>query len=176
MTTRKQEKQQQELLTVAHHDYEKKLNLHAFFKLHDHATGEDLVQDTFMKTWKYLVKGGKIGIMKSFLYHVLNNLIVDEYRKSKTTSLDVVLEKGHEPSTDNSERLINVLDGKAALLLIQRLPEKYRKLMRMRHVQDLSLKEISLITGQSKNTIAVQLHRGLAKLKLLYNRVKAHEQ
>ena len=40
--------------------------------------------------------------------------------------------------------------------------------MRMRYVQDLSLKEIALLTGQTANTIAVQLHRGLAKLKLLY--------
>jgi DNA-directed RNA polymerase specialized sigma24 family protein len=34
-------------------------------------------------------------------------------------------------------------------------------------VQDLSLKEISLITGDSKNSIAVKLHRGLEKLKKL---------
>ncbi len=38
----------------------------------------------------------------------------------------------------------------------------------MKYMQDLSLKEISILTGQSKNTIAVQLHRGLEKLKILY--------
>jgi RNA polymerase sigma-70 factor (ECF subfamily) len=106
--------------------------------------------------------------MKSFLYHILNNLIVDEYRRRKNTSLDVLLQKGYEPSIDPRERLINVLDGKAALLLIARLPVKYQKVMRMRYVQNLNLKEMSLITGESKNTIAVQLHRGLEKLKILY--------
>jgi RNA polymerase sigma-70 factor (ECF subfamily) len=131
--------------------------------------GEDLVQDTFMKTWSYLVKGGKIDVMKAFLYHVLNNLIVDEYRKKKTFSLDVLLEKGFEPGKDHTERLIDILDSKSAVLLIQQLPERYRKVMRMRHVQDLTLAEMSLITGQSKNTLAVQLHRGLEKLKLLYH-------
>lgn len=165
----KQEAQQQVVLTVAHHDYEKRLNAHAFFKVCDRATGEDLVQDTFMKTWKYLVKGGKIDLMKAFLFHVLNDLIVDEYRKQKTTSLDALAEKGFAPSTGDSGRLLNILDGKTALLLIQRLPEKYQKVMRMRYAQDLSLKEMSLITGQSKNALAVQVHRGLAKLKLLYN-------
>lgn len=39
----------------------------------------------------------------------------------------------------------------------------------MRYAQDLSLKEIALITGQSRNTVAVQAHRGLIKLKILYN-------
>lgn len=157
------------ILTVAHQDFEKGLRSHAFFKVNNHDVSGDLVQDTFIKTWAYLVKGGKIEIMKAFLYHVLNNLIVDEYRKRKTSSLEVLLEKGFEPSSDDSERLTNVLDGKVAILLIKKLPEKYQKVMKMRYIQLLSLKEISLITGQSKNTVAVQAHRGLEKLKLLYN-------
>ena len=122
-----------------------------------------------MKTWAYLVKGGKIDVMKSFLYHILNNLIVDGYRKRKTISLDLLVEKGFEPSVENSKSFFNILDGKSAFLLIGRLPEKYQKVMRMKYAQSLSLKEISLITGQSKNTIAVQVHRGLEKLKQLYN-------
>lgn len=158
----------QKIFILAHHNHDKGLNSRAFFKTHDRELSSDLVQDTFMKTWKYLVGGGKIDIMKAFLYHVLNDLIIDDYRKHKATSLDVLLEKGFEPEYDDSERLFNVLDGKAAILLIQHLPEKYQKVMRMRYVQGLSLKEISLITGQSKNTIAVRAHRGLAKLKLLY--------
>ena len=165
----KQETKLQAVLTVAHHDYQKVLNAHAFFKVHNHATGEDLVQTTFMKTWAYLVKTGKIDMMKAFLYHTLNQLIIDEYRKQKTSSLDNLLEKGFEPSTDDSGRLFNILDGKAAMLLIQRLPEIYQKVMSMRYVQELSLKEISSVTGQTKNAIAVQAYRGLMKLKILYN-------
>lgn len=171
--TPKQKVQREKELSDAHHDYQAGLNLYALFKVRDRAVGEDLVQDTFMKTWNYLVKVGKIDTMKAFLYHVLNNLIVDEYRKRKTTSLDVLLAKGFEPSEDDPERLFSVLDGKAAVLLIERLPVAYQKVMRMRYVKDLSLKEISLITGQTKNTVAVQVHRGLAKLRLLYKRPKA---
>jgi len=107
-------------------------------------------------------------MMKSFLYHILNNLIVDEYRKHKTTSLETLMEKGYEPSTTDAINLMTILDGKAAFLLIERLPEMYRRVMRMKYVQDLSLGEMSVLTGLSKNTIAVQLHRGLEKIKLLY--------
>lgn len=171
MTTLKENKRRQAVLTSAHHDYERGLNLYAFFKTHDREISEDLVQNTFIKTWGYIVKGGKIEIMKAFLYHILNHLIVDEYRRHKTVSLDVFLEKGIEPSTGDSKNLFDIFDGKAAILLIQRLPPIYQKVMRMRYVQDLSLKEMSLITGQSKNAIAVQLHRGLIKLKLLYNHI-----
>lgn len=167
--TQEQKIKYESVLDTAYRDYGKKLGLHAFFKVHDRAVSEDLVQETFMKTWMYLVRGGRVEAMKAFLYHILNNLIVDEYRKRKTTSLDFLIEKGYGPSTDNSDRLFNVFDGREAAHLIQRLPDKYRKVMRMQYVQDLSLKDISLIIGQSKNTTAVQLHRGLTKLKRLYN-------
>jgi RNA polymerase sigma-70 factor (ECF subfamily) len=169
MMTLEQKTQQQAVLTLAHSDYGQRLNQHAFFKVRDHAMGEDLVQSTFLKTWTYLIKGGKIDIMKAFLYHILNDLIIDEYRKHKTISLDILLEKGFEPSVNDSKSLFNILDGKATLLLIGLLPEKYQKVMRMRYIQDLSLQEISFLTGQSKNTVTVQTHRGLEKLKLLYN-------
>lgn len=169
--TPKQEIKQQAILTAARQDYGAKLNLYAFYRVSNSAIGEDLVQDTFKKTWAYLVRGGKIDIMKSFLYHVLKGLIIDEYRKHKTSSLDVMMEKGFEPSEDYSERLINFMDGKRAVELISNLPEKYQKIMHMRFVQELTLKEIALISGQSKATVAVQVHRGLEKLKVLYNLV-----
>ena len=89
-----------------------------------------------------------MDVMKSFLYHVLNNLIIDQYRKHKTFSLDSMLEAGFEPSDKSieSERLIDMLDGKKALILIGRLPRQYQQVMRMKYVQDLSLAEMSQVT------------------------------
>jgi RNA polymerase sigma-70 factor (ECF subfamily) len=169
--TQKEKMAQQKILTIAYNDYQQGLSVHAFFKVRNREIGEDLVQDTFMKTWKYLAKGGKIDLMKAFLYHILNDLCVDEYRKKKTSSLDALLEKGFIPKEeyDNaSVHLFNILDGKAAVLLIGRLPKKYQDIMTMRYIQDLTIAEMSDITGQTKNAITVQTHRGLEKLKLLY--------
>ncbi len=164
-----EETQQREILTAAHVDHNKGLNAHAFFKLNNRGLSQDLVQDVFAKTWRYLVRGGKIEIMKAFLYHVLNNLIVDKYRKRKAISLDVLLQKGFELKDETSDRMFSVLSGREILFLIQSLPQKYQQVIRMRYVQDLSLKEIAILTGKSRNAIAVQAHRGLQKLKLLYN-------
>jgi len=167
---KKKVKPKKTVLTEAYRDHSKGMNSHAFFKIDSREMSKDLVQETFMKTWVYLVKGGKIDIMKAFLYHVLNQLIIDEYRKNKTTSLDALMEKGYEPSIEYSKHLYDVFDNEKISLLIQHLPVKYKKIMRMRYVQGLSLKEISILTGQSKNTVAVQSHRGLKKLKELYNK------
>lgn len=164
----KKETKQQAILSAAYENYGKKLNSYAFFRVNSKAISEDLVQDTFKKSWVYLVRGGKINVMKSFLYHILKDLIIDEYRKRKSNSLDALIEKGFEPGEDNLQRLIDFLDGRHAILLIAHLPEKYQKIMRMRYVEELSLQEMALATGQSKKTLAVQIHRGLKKLQELY--------
>lgn len=58
------------------------------------------------------MKGGKIDAMKAFLYHILNNLIVDEYRKRKTVSLDLLLEKGFDPGESELKNCLIVLTAK----------------------------------------------------------------
>jgi len=164
----KKETKRREVMTSASEEYRKGLNVHAFFKVHNNDLGEDLVQETFMKTWKYLVKGGEIEKMRAFLYHVLNALIVDEYRKKKSSSLDDLLEKGFEVGIDDSEKNMNIADGKAALLLIEFLPEKDQEIIKMRYIEELTIREMADITHQSKNTISVQIHRGMNKLRVLY--------
>jgi len=165
---KKKENELQETLTTAHRDHVKGLNGLAFFKVNNHELGNDLVQETFLKTWTYLVKGGKIDTMKAFLYHILNNLIIDQYRKHKMSSLDILLESGFEPRDENSVGFLNILDGKVALKLIPQLPMLYRNVLHMRFVQNLSLSEMSLLSGQTKNAMAVKIHRGLEKIKILY--------
>lgn len=163
-----------EQLTIGYSDNHKKLENYAFSRTHNNATSDDLVQETFLKTWRFILKGGDIKIMEAFLYHVLNDLIIDEYRKKKSVSLDNLLEKGFEPGHDMRERLMNMSDGKELVKLLAALPENYQKILQMRFVQELSLLEISLITGKTKNTVAVQIHRGIQKLRVLYL-VSAHE-
>ncbi len=157
-------------MTTAHGDYNRALLRRAFYKTSDSEMSKDLVQTTFLKTLLYLQKGGKVDLMRSFLNHILNDLIVDEYRlrKNKAISLDILLENGFEPGFSNFEKDINILDGKRAILLIPQLSKKYEVVIRLRYLKGLSVKETALITGQSENTVAVQVHRGLAKLKKMY--------
>jgi len=47
-------------LTQAYNDFNTGLNAYSSFKVSNGMLSEDLVQDTFVKTWAYLVKGGEI--------------------------------------------------------------------------------------------------------------------
>lgn len=164
----------QDEVSVAHSDNHKGLMRRAMYKTSNSDTSQDLVQTTFLKTLVYLKNGGKIDLMHSFLNHVLNDLIVDEYRKKKIVSLDTLLDKGYDPGFTDFEKTINILDGEGVVLLIPQLSEKYELVIRLRYLKGLSLKEIALLTGQSENTVAVQAHRGLAKLKKIYEMQAAH--
>ncbi len=155
-------------IIVAHLNNKSRLLQRALYKTSNSEISHDLVQSTFLKTLTYLHKGGKINLMHSFLNHVLNDLIIDEYRKKKSISLDLLLENGFEPQFSNIERDINIIDGKGVIVLIPQLTRKYEQVIRLRYLQGLSLKEMALITGQSENTISVQLHRGMVKLRKLY--------
>jgi RNA polymerase sigma-70 factor (ECF subfamily) len=157
-------------IETAHHDYERELLRRALYKTNDVDLSQDLVQNTFLKTFLYLRKGGKVDLVRAFLNHILNDLIVDQYRKHKVTSLDTLLEKGYEPSADDTSAMIDFLDGRSIVRTLTKLPPRYERVVTMRYLRGMSLKEIADNTKQSQNTIAVQIHRGLKKLKKLYMR------
>jgi RNA polymerase sigma-70 factor (ECF subfamily) len=152
----------------AHNDYIEALFRYCHFRVSDRELAKDLVQETFTKTWNYIRGGGEVKSMKSFLYRTLSNLIVDEYRKKKADSLDEMAEDGFDPGFDDTERLVNKLDGEKVVALLGLLADKYREAIFMKYVEEMSLEEISEYTGESRNTITVRIHRGLGKLKELY--------
>ncbi len=169
MINLKQQNRQRVILSTGYEEFSESLKSYATRKTHDSEVANDLMQNTFLKTWTYMLKGGKVHLMKAFLFHILKALIVDGYRKPKIVSLDTLFEKGFEvKSNEDGDRQINIIDGEQVMALILELPVLYQKVLRMRYVQGLSLKEISQLTGQTKNAVTVQAHRGLEKLRVLY--------
>ena len=67
----------------AFEDYSDALFRHASLRISNRERAVDLVHDTFTKVWSYLRDGYEIESFRPFLYKVLNNLIIDEYRKRK---------------------------------------------------------------------------------------------
>lgn len=141
---------------------------HCFFKIHDREMAKDMIQETFVKTWNYIVQGKKILNLRAFLYKTLNNMIIDEYRKKKTVSLDDLREDGFEPESEAGPTADDRFMGEKALRLLEELPDPYRDAVFMRYVNGLELSEIAEITGETENTVSVHVHRGLGKLRDLF--------
>src|SRR3989338_6519305 len=116
---------------------------HCWFRIGDREKAKDLMQDTFTKSWQYISQGTQVKNLRPFLYKVANNLIIDEYRKKKELSLDRLMADGFEPGFDEIKNTEQRVDAKLALSVINQLDEKYREVVLMRYVDELSPKEIT---------------------------------
>ncbi|MEK7115173.1 MAG: RNA polymerase sigma factor [Patescibacteria group bacterium] len=135
-----------------------------YFRISDREKAKDLAQETFMKSWKYISEGNKIKELKSFLYRVATNLIIDEYRKNKLFSLNDLMERGADPETkDLALQNVNVIFDINKILT--KIDQDERDLILMRYIDELSIGEIAKILNQTENNISVKIHRVMAKLK-----------
>ena len=163
---------QEDRFLTAFDEYSDALFRHASYRLADRERSIEIVHDTFTKVWGYIREGHVIDTYKPFLYKVLNNLIIDEYRRRKEVSLDALLgEEGvdegsfsdlHEGSV---EEVTFALDAKKAAELISELPTIYREVITLRYVDGLGPKEIGELIEESENVVSVRIHRALKILK-----------
>jgi RNA polymerase sigma-70 factor (ECF subfamily) len=148
---------------------------HAFFRISDRERAVDLVQECFLRAYTY-AKKNHIDDIRAFLYRTLRNLIIDEYRKKKSYSLDAMLEveDGNAETllpTDDTNTLLAAadrLDAKAALSKVSELPHEYGEIIILRFVDGLSPGEIAERIDISENLVSVRIHRALKALRALF--------
>jgi len=167
----------EERFLKAYEEYGNALFRHAAMRISDREKSIDVVHDTFTKVWTYVRNGHEIDSYRPFLYKVLNNLIIDTYRKQREASLDALLEREgvsegsfEELSEDTTEALAATIDGKQAFDLIAKLPDAYREVLILRFVDELGPREISTLIEESENVVSVRIHRGL---KMLRDKIEA---
>lgn len=161
---------QKESFLKAYDLYSDSLFGFAYFKTSDREVAKDITQETFTKTWEFLQKGGDVKNLKSFLYQVMRNIIIDYYRKKKSLSLDKQFEQGVEVSESNKEsQIYERSEEKEAVRKLNSLEEMYREILELRFIQDLSVNEIAETLKVSPNVVSVRINRGLEKLRKVMN-------
>lgn len=146
---------------------------YCYFRVSDKETAKDLLQTTFFKVWEYLVGGGKIRHFKPFLYRTAHNLIVDHYRRPEVLSLECLEVAGFDQEETRRVPLLDKLDGNRLLGWFAKLAPPYSEVLFMRYVEDLAVKEIAEILGETENAVSVRLHRGREKLRQLFGDLPA---
>lgn len=162
------ETSKQKKFAEAYQKYAEPLLRFSFFKLNDRELSKDLIQETFVKAWQYMAQR-PVKNIRALLYKITSNLVIDEYRRRKTVdSLEDLNEKGFEPGFNDTDEMIHTIDAHEAQKLLKQVPQPYQRTLFMKFFKGLSLNEISKITHEKKNVIAVHIHRGLSKLRKLY--------
>lgn len=178
--TNKGEGSHEERFLAAFDEYADALFRHALYRLSDRELAIDAVHDTYTRVWNYVRTGHTVDSYKPFLYKILNNLIVDEYRRRKDISLDAMLEEEganegnfEELREGSIEELTFALDARQAAECIHQIPDVYREVLVLRFIDGLGPKEISELVEESENVVSVRIHRGL---KLLREHIAAAEE
>ena len=137
---------------------------HCTMQLGNRETARDVVQDTFLRTWEYYRSGHKVENLKTFLYRVANNLVIDELRRRKRkedVSLDDLQERGIDFGRSDLEGIHQRLDVWRTLTDLRK---KEYDLLIMRFYDGMGPREIAHKTGLAPNTVAVRLHRTIKHL------------
>lgn len=155
----------EERFTSMYQEYYRELYRYCFCRVSSLDTALDIVQETFHRTWQYLKKGKTIVHNKSFLYTIARNLIIDEYRQKKFSSLDLLIGTEMEPAVTVEEELYLYADIAYVRNCINQLPLTYKVVLQMRYIEDCSITTIAEKLSITENVVSVRIYRGLCKLR-----------
>lgn len=150
----------------AYETYADAIYRHCYFRVYEKNLAEDLTQETFIKTWNYLVQGKEIDNIKAFLYKVAVNLVIDYKRKKQSLPLDDMKEK--QVSLRHStveEGFMNTVEMHRIIEKMDQLEDSYREVITMRYINDLSPVEIAEILQITPNAVSVKINYAIKKLK-----------
>ncbi|CAN5650022.1 sigma-70 family RNA polymerase sigma factor [soil metagenome] len=149
---------------------------------------QDLVQDTYLRAFRFFTKFEQGTNSKAWLFRILRNLFINNYRKSQKEPGKVDYEEVENfisdimsermESNDLEEKIFkNILDDEVTLAL-NTLQDDFKTVVILRDLEDLSYDEIADFLKVPVGTVRSRLHRGrnLLREKLIeYARNKGYE-
>ena len=136
---------------------------------------EDISQDAFLRAYQSLAHFNPSYKFSTWLYQITLNIIRDKFKRKEIdyVSLDTPVETDDSEfypqpadSINNPEQIMSQKeDAQAIQQAIYSLPLKYRELIVLRHLQDLSYIEISNILKLPSGTVKVRLYRAREQLR-----------
>ena len=148
----------------------------------------DLVQEACLKAWRSLHQFKEGTNFKAWLFTILRNTFINEYRREKRSPEKVSLDdeenfsfyaKAHSQlTTEGKHSVPDALDpskleevlGDEVHEALYALPEEYREAIVLSDVQDLSYADIAKVLNVPIGTVRSRLARGRSMLqKLLWD-------
>lgn len=133
---------------------------------------EDLVQDTFLRAFRFFDKFERGTNMKAWLFKILTNTFINKYRRklkereiAEAPPEDIVLDRFvsteqvralHEPERDFFGKLLS----DEVVEALDQVPVDFRMVVILADIQDFSYKEIAEIVGCPVGTVMSRLFRG----------------
>jgi len=133
-----------------------------------HENTDDVVQEVFIKCWNKLNTFNGKSKLSTWIYRVTYNEAIQWIRKNrKEYYLNISeIQTDNQPTTNIFHKdadEISILLEKAIL----QLPEKQKMVFQLKYFEDLSYKEIQIITGGSIGGLKANYHHAVTKIEKL---------
>ncbi|SDC76872.1 RNA polymerase sigma factor SigW [Shouchella lonarensis] len=146
------------------------------YRLVGHAQeAQDISQETFLRVYMNLDKYDLTKKFSTWLFRVATNAAIDRLRRRKPDIYlqdkikgtdDLTYESQLTSSEDLPEQQVVKMEQQAWIQAeINQLPVKYRTIIVLKYLEDLSLKEISEIMDMPIATVKTRVHRGREALR-----------
>lgn len=134
---------------------------------------EDLVQETFLKAYRFIHSYDPGSNAKAWLFQILKNAFINEYRKKTRTPTKVDFEDFNEKQQlekqatgiDFSEDIYSHMIGDEVTSALNKLPVDFRIAIILADLEDFSYEEIAKITDIPIGTVRSRLFRARNLMK-----------
>lgn len=162
-----------EAFAVAYDEYSDSIYRFVYFKIGDVEEAKDLTSAIFLKVWGFVQNNGirDYKTLKSLIYKVARNCVVDYYRKNAMENAKTVdiseLDKQHVVSEKDDLLLQTVV--LADIEMVQQkmldLKDEYREIIILRYIEELSVGEVADILEKSVGNVRILTYRALKALR-----------
>ena len=142
--------------------------LYAFIlsRIHDAAASEDILQTVFLKMHTGLPSLREETKLKSWLYQITRNAIIDYFRSLKRTV--ELPEELPQPETDSGSKVTEEL-SRCLQPMIRQLPENYREAVVLSELKGFAQKDVAKLQGISLSGAKSRVQRGRTRLREMLN-------
>ena len=146
----------------------------AFHLCYNEADANDLVQETFLKAFRFIANYQKGTNAKAWLFKILKNIFINDYRKKAKMPVKVDYEDiTSYHSKDNSynefydlrEELFKDLMGDEVSAALNAIPLEFRTIILLCDIEGFTYEEISKIIDIPIGTVRSRLHRARKLLR-----------
>jgi RNA polymerase sigma-70 factor, ECF subfamily len=153
--------------------YKEQLINYVYTFVGDKSDAEDIIQDTFMKIYRFKQSYKNIAKFSTWIYTVAGNLAKSELRKRKRQQLYPISSLGSgdqefeavETHINSDEMTDSSVKKDLIKKAIKTLPEHYQDVIRMREIDNLSYEEIASLTKLPIGTVRSRINRARIRLQ-----------
>lgn len=141
---------------------------------------DDLLQETYMRAFRFFNKFEKGTNCKAWLFRIMKNLFINNYRKNQKTPNKVdydeienfyeTIKSERTDSTDLQEKVYNNLLDDEVTIALNSLQDDFKTVIILCDIEGLSYEEIADFVQCPVGTVRSRLHRGRKLLQQKLNK------